>query len=239
MENKKPLNKNLKIALIAAIILIVLSFFLGRCNRGGNTDPVLFPTETTYVFKDRYIYDTLKEGKFKPVLPQITVYRDRYIYDTLWGIQVGDTIFRKDTVFKVVDNTNKIIGQYNKNFLTFKPKNPKLIQGKFQAKQAELTLVKPDGKLQTMTYPMDLSKYYYVWENYEMKAVALKQPLSIRLKLKAEGSFGVTYSPFSQSTRVDAQGTIWIRNLGLTSYSEFNVGQKPLIDTRVGVRVRF
>lgn len=226
------------------MVIGALAFLLGTridCNGKKGNDKDLFPTDTIYLYKDKYVYDTIKVP-YKEVKPQIIIYKERLKADTLWGIELKDT-----TIWIFTDTGHHSIDTigFDTRFLTFKPKNPKIIKGRYLENTMSMELLDTTGNVQTYTYPWNLVKYNYTWEDGVLKAVPIKRGFLSKFKFRTNFSMGLGYNPFRNSSKLDLNGTIWYGKIGLSAYSSATIDMipkkqskktRPIIDGGIGIR---
>lgn len=142
---------------------------------------------------------------------------------------------KTDTLY--LDSSGKDFAKYHVRFLKNYPKNPKLLRNQIAKNLLSYDFLLPDGYPRSVTYPIDLERFTYVWEMGSFKAVPVEMPRK-KPRILFESYGQVTYSPFRNSSRVALDGTIYIGKVGITAFGAYSTNTIPKFDFGIGPKIK-
>lgn len=226
-EHKRP--SNFLIWVISSVIIVAVIFLLTRgCggNLGGYTH-----RDTIYVpeYKEKVVtkYEYIER-------PNVT------LYDTIEKF-VSDIYVQYDTVKEtktiVVPGARDTI-YVNTAFVTKHEKAGKLIQHRLWQDSMSYDLYYPDGSYKTLTYPLNLDKYHYVWEHDSLKVLKSKTTFRSFFKdVKGESYFYSQFNPINQRALLAVDYALYHKRFGFYGRLEL----RPfdfVVEPWLGVRVK-
>lgn len=235
--NQKKTNTWKEIGTIAFLIIVVVLLSKIKCSPPDNPNQTDFPKDTIFRDTGKYVHDTLWKD-YTGVVPIVTKYVDSSKHKPIEYIKVPyhDTewIFTDTgSLWVIYDTLN-----FNPDFITTLPGNPKLIKSMLKQNSLSFDLLDTSARMSTYTYPINLSKYTYLWEDGILKARKNKGGFFSGIKPVPELFSTITYNPFRNSSRIDLSGTIWLGKLGFTTYVSATTNTSPIIDAGIGTRIK-
>lgn len=217
-----------KVVLGLIALGVGLSIFLATCH----SNPTVTVIRHDTLWKDHFIYDTMKGGKIDT--PQTVI---KYVHtdrDTSMHVYVyHDTlkIVQHDTV------TNTIAPE----FITEFPQSPKLILGEFRKQEIVLNLLGIDGQIVSKSYVPDYENYNYEFSSSELKFYPIPKSKAIPnffKSVRSESFMYTTYNPFTNGATVRIDYSLMYKKFGLIGMAQFSTDQTPHPNVGIGLRVQ-
>lgn len=226
-------TKQSKPILWVGITLIVGMLIWGLAKSCNPPTPATTWEKRDTMYLDSFIHDTVPHYIYVEV-PNVIGFHAPLRPSPGTTIKWKHDTLTKDS-FIVVTRHDTVIKEIAPGFLTNYPNNPKLIRHTLAKDSMKYDLFYPQGIVQSKSYPLNLDKYTYVYEDEVLKV--LPGPKRPWLKEVTTGSSMYTlYNPINQSFRLELDGTLNYRQVGL--YGRVSVGTtSPIFAPYIGTRV--
>jgi hypothetical protein len=208
-----------------ALLAFVLIWGIGK----GCQEPKPAITYHDTIYKDSFIM--VPVTKYVEILvPNVTGYQ-KPLRDTVTIIKWKTNTIGPDDVIELHRDTLQF--NVKAQFIVNYPKNPKLIRQTISHDSVTYDFLRPDARVWTNTYPIDLDRYQYVWEADSMKKVKR----GFFKQVHGESWAYAGYDIFRKAPRLAVDYAFNYRSVGI--YGRANISTaKPYLFTEVGTKVK-
>jgi hypothetical protein len=155
--------------LLIALITFAGGVWVGNTNKGNTQEPKPEywenPNFETQIKNLNKRFDELKVDTFKEKVKSATILN--YITQIIPPTLVGKL---NDSLVRVIDSLTHKQSLYDIRFLTQYPNQSKLLEGLFTKDSLTLSLLNPEGKIQTKNFGVNYQSFNYQYLNGELRA---------------------------------------------------------------------
>lgn len=233
---------NWKALIPYAGLIAFMAIFIWKCPSGTDPDPVVIPSlpkplppvvKTDSVKKALSKIDTFFRYRDEEAQKPDTVILYELPQTEKWRLKIDTNKY-----LRVIDSLNRVITTISYQYILLAPNSPKILSGEFSRDKLRLNLLKTQGDIEGKSWPLDYSRYRYVFDSTGLKAIA--DPLAIPKvpKFTTGYTLNVGYDFLHRDTRVRMDYSIMHKNFGAYTGIGVQLGTTNQFQTEIGLRIK-